>query len=96
MKVQWGKRAERQFLEAIEYIKKDSEQNAEKVGRILLQIIDNLPNHPEQYGLEKYKLPNDGSYRYFIKYHYRISFRVQKNTVKIIRVRHQKRKPSSM
>lgn len=94
MRIQWGKRAEKQFLEAIEYNKKDSDQNAQRVGRTILAVINSISENPEKFGLEKYKQPNDGTYRYFNKYHYRISFRVQTTFIKIIRVRHQKRKPT--
>ncbi len=94
MRIEWNKNAQKQFSQAIEYISNDSEQNAEKVGRIVPQMINKLSENPERYGLEKYKQPNDGSYHYFIKYQYRVSFHIQKNLVRIIRILHQKRKPS--
>lgn len=93
MKIEWGKRAEKQFFKAIEYIREDSEQNAEKVARTLVALINKIPENSERFALEQYKVPNDGSYRYFTKYHYRVSYRVIKSGIKIIRIRHTKQKP---
>ena len=76
MRIEWNKNAQKQFSQAIEYILNDSVQNAEKVGRIILQVINKLSENPERYRLEKYKQPNDGSYRYFIKRLFSILTRV--------------------
>ena len=41
-KVTWGKRAAREFKAVIKYIRKDSEQNADKVKEIILNKINGL------------------------------------------------------
>ena len=94
MIIEWSTTAEKQFFKIIEYIRQDSELNAEKVGRTIIKMLYKLLENRERYRLENYKQPNDGTYRYFIKYQYRISYRVVKKGIKIIRIKHQKRKPS--
>jgi len=43
-KVTWTKKATRQFNAAIEYIRRDSEQNADKVKKKILDKIQQLSN----------------------------------------------------
>jgi len=45
------------------------------------------------YPLDKYKTNNNGNYRAYEIYGYRISFRVTKLTVRIIRARYASRDP---
>lgn len=73
-KVSWDKVALVQFNKAIEYIAEDSVQNAEKVRKDILQKIEELPSLAEKYPLDKYKVNNDGNYRAFELYHYRIAY----------------------
>lgn len=94
MKVAWGKRAEKQFFALVDYIKEDSELQPLKVGRKILEQLKRASIYPENYGLDKYRRMNDGTYRYFNKYSYRISYRVLNNGIKVLRLWHTKRKPS--
>lgn len=66
----------------------DSVQNAEGVRVQLLQKIDQLIAFPDIYPKDKYKANNDGSYRAFELHHYRVSYRIMKNGIKIVRLRH--------
>lgn len=91
--VRWGKIATKNFESAIEYIRRDSIKNAEKVkSDILLQTKD-IAVHPEKHPLDKYKLGNDGTYRAFEKHHYRLVYRVLQTEIKIITVRHTSMEP---
>jgi len=68
-------------------------QNANKE---LFEIIDSserLEFNPERFGLDKYKLNNHGSYRYYEIYHYRIAFRIYKNHIRILSVRSSHQEP---
>jgi len=94
MITEWGKRAVKQFRTAVLYIKNDSYQGAEKFRLGILKQIGKAARHPENYGLDKQKRMNDGSYRYFTKYSYRVSYRVMPHGIKVLRLRHTKRKPS--
>jgi plasmid stabilization system protein ParE len=92
-KICWYKRALRQFNEAIEYIAKDSMQNAEKVKQDILEIIGKLPDYPTIHPPDKYKKDNDGNFRVFELHHYRISYHVSDTEIRILRVRHTSREP---
>ena len=92
--IKWNKKAIRQFDEAIEYIKKQSPANAEKVKKAMLLKIDTLQKYPEHHAPDKYKTNNDGSFRAFELHHYRISYRYKPADIRIIRIRHTKMNPS--
>ena len=47
----------------------------------------------EIYTLDQLKQNNDGSYRTYVKYSYRISYRIMNDVVRILRVRHTSREP---
>jgi len=81
MKAEWGKRAIKQFRAAVLFIKMESYQGAEKFRLGILGQIDKATKHPENYGPDKQKRMNDGSYRYFTKYSYRVSYRVMPNGI---------------
>jgi plasmid stabilization system protein ParE len=93
--IKWNKQALLQFETAIDYIHQDSPQAAEKVRTAILLKIGSLPVRPEKYNPDKFKLNNDGSFRAFEIYHYRISYRVVKDEIRIIRIRHSKMNPKS-
>ena len=83
----------KQFNSAIDYISNDSIQNAEKVRMKILKKIESLSLYPEIYSADKYKINNDGSYRAFELYHYRIAYRVTNKEIRILRIRHTSREP---
>ncbi|MBA4197858.1 MAG: type II toxin-antitoxin system RelE/ParE family toxin [Chitinophaga sp.] len=89
----WNKVALLQFQKAISFIKEKSPQNAEKVKNVLIALIERLSIHPENFPPDKYKQNNDGNYRAFEKYHFRISYYVTAHEIRILRIRHTKRKP---
>lgn len=90
-KVEWNKKATRQLLELYEYILQDSVQNADKVVADIRKVIKFLQKNPYVRSPDRYKRNNDGSYRYFIKHRYRISYRIAiSHTIFIVRLRHTK------
>ena len=91
--IKWDKQAWIQLDSAYEHIKEDSEQNAEKVRADIISKIKEIPNHTSKYRADKYKNNNDGSYKYFEIYHYRIAFRVTEKIVKIMRIRSTHQEP---
>ncbi len=66
---------------------------ADKVTNKLFSSSDVLENHPELYGLDRFKTNNNGTYRAYEVYSYRISYRVLKDKIRILRVRHTSREP---
>lgn len=91
--IRWNKDALRQFDEAIFHIEQHSHTNAENVKKAILHKIDRLKLNPEINSPDKLKLNNDGSYRVFEMYHYRIAYRVLQQEIQIIRIRHTKMNP---
>jgi plasmid stabilization system protein ParE len=76
--------------QAYNYIKKDS---LEKVRDKILYSIQNLIKKPEVHAPDKYKLNNDGSYRAYEVYKYRITYHLSKEQITVIRIRHTKMNP---
>lgn len=93
LSIKWNRKAINQFDEAIEYIERHSVTNAKKAKKEVLMKIDILLKHPEKYNLDKYKTQNDGSFRAFELYRYRISYRYRGTDIRIIRIGHTKMNP---
>jgi plasmid stabilization system protein ParE len=85
--------AKLQLHKAYDFIKTDSLKNAEKVRGKILSTINKLADHPERYSPDKYRLANDGSYRAFEVYKYRIIYHVSPDQITIVRVLHTRREP---
>jgi plasmid stabilization system protein ParE len=73
-KLNWDTVALYEFNTAITYIAKRSIQNADKVKADILKKVDGLLKHPETHTIDKYKQNNDGNFRAFELYHYRIAY----------------------
>ena len=89
----WTPQAIAELRKAYDYICKDSTQNARKVVEELTAIADRLPGQPEMFPPDKFKKNNDGTWRAFEKYHYRISYRITADEIRIVRMRHTSRTP---
>lgn len=92
-RISWDRVALIQFNKAIEYIAEDSIQNPEKVRVEILQKIEEIPGLPEKFPPDKYKADNDGNYRAFELYHYRVAYYVGPGEIRILRIRHTSREP---
>ena len=91
--ISWTKTAVKQFESAISYIALDSIINAEKVSKGIVKQLQKAAGNPEFFPPDKYKKNNNGSYRSFEKYHYRIAYRFTDNVIRVLRVRHTSREP---
>ncbi len=58
-----------------------------------MEAVDKLSTNPERFALDKYKNKNDGSYRYFELYRYRIAYRIYESHIRILRVRSTDQEP---
>lgn len=77
-KVIWSKQALIQ-VEAIHKYISEKSQSLEIADRVLKTLFDStllLETQWEIYARDKCKLNNDGSYRAYVKYQYRISYRI--------------------
>jgi len=93
MVVVWSDSAKAALKKAYLYITLDSLQNAQMVRDELIDLTINLPENPEKYPPDKFKKDNDGTWRAFEKHHYRISYRVLKNQIRVVRMRHTSQSP---
>ena len=89
----WTKRSQLHLKAAYEHIYEDSPQNAIKVVVGIAKAMNKAISNPEFYGPDKYKINNDGSYRAFKTYKYRIAYRYSENIIRVLRIRHTKREP---
>ena len=89
----WTPQAIAELRKAYDYISKDSPQNARKVVEELTAMADRLPAQPEMFPADKFKKNNDGSWRAFEKFHYRISYLIASKEIRIVRMRHTSRTP---
>jgi len=93
VKIVWRKKALTELNNIYKHIKKTSPQSAMKVRSEILTAAGELELHPEIYPLDRFKKDNDGTFRAFEKYSYRITYRVLKTEISILRVRHTSREP---
>lgn len=89
----WTPQASAELKKAFEYIKQDSPANALKVISVIVDIADKIALHPEMFPVDRYKKNNDGSWRAFEKYRYRISYHITQNAIHIVRLRHTSQSP---
>ena len=90
----WSKLALNQIEEIHKYVLENSKsvRIADLIDKILTSS-EVLSNQPELYALDKFKEFNNGSYRAYEIFHYRISYRIFKDEIRILRVRHSSREP---
>jgi len=93
MKVIWSKNGLLQLKESLKDLKEKSPKSAAKIKSEILKTSRNLSYNPEIYSPDRFKKDNDGSFRTFEKYSYRVSYQVEKTRVIILRVRHTSREP---
>ncbi|RYY52617.1 MAG: type II toxin-antitoxin system RelE/ParE family toxin [Chitinophagaceae bacterium] len=91
--IKWDKNAVLYFSEAIKYIRKDSDVNADNVKRDILEKINELSSRPEIHPPDKFKQYNNGEYRAFELHRYRIAYRMSDTEIIIARVRHTRQEP---
>ncbi len=89
----WTPQAITELKKAYKYIAQDSSQNAKKVVDEIVLLTDKLPEKPEMFPPDKFKKNNDGTWRAFEKFHYRVSYRITTKEIRIVRMRHTGRSP---
>jgi plasmid stabilization system protein ParE len=89
----WSKAAKAELHKAYLYILLDSFQNAKMVRDDIIDATINIAEHPEKYPPDKFKNDNDGTWRAFELHHYRISYRIMQNEIRVVRLRHTSRSP---
>ena len=92
-KIEIQHNAKHQLWEVYKYIRKDSLQNAEKVRKKIISTIKELATHPEHHPPDKYCNENDGHFRAYEVYKYRITYYVTDDKIIVLRIRHTKMNP---
>ena len=93
VKISWDIEARNHFYDAIIYIKRQSPQNAEMVKQKVISAVSKLSGSPNKYPIDKYRNNNDGSFRAIELFHFRISYHISENEIRIVRFRHTDMKP---
>ncbi len=94
MVIKWSALAVRNFISIIEFLETENEFNyAKKLQKEILFRINSLTKNPKIYPLDRFKIKNDGSYFAFEVDNYRISFKKSDDEIRVLSVRHTKRKP---
>ncbi len=92
-KIIWENQALENIADALEWISKESVQQAEYVEKAILDKIYELPDRPEKYPPDKFRINNEGSYRAFETHSYRISNKFSDQEIRILRKRHVRQSP---
>ena len=66
---------------------------ADKVIDTIFNATQILEKSPEIYELDEQKYDNDGTFRAFFIYSYKISYRITSQDIQILRIRHTSRIP---
>lgn len=93
MVIVWNIKARNELRSIYKYILRDSYQNAVNVRQDIIAAVLTLTNYPDKHKPDQYKTNNDGSWRAFEIHYYRISYRVTKSEIRIVRLRHTSRSP---
>ncbi len=91
--VVWSRNAEKQYFEIMEDLSERAQEALEKVGNALLDLTTNLAGDYDHHPADRFKSGNDGSYKAALVYSYRISYRITKTQINILRIRHTSREP---
>jgi plasmid stabilization system protein ParE len=89
----WNTDALASFKEALTYIKSESPQGAEIVKLTVLNSLQLIKANPKVFPKDQLKDYNDGSYRAYSIYSYRITYKINETQIQILRFRHSSREP---
>jgi len=93
VEIKWSKRAINQLTDILDFISESGYYSyAQALEENIISKTDNLIDNCTIYPADKYKKGNDGSYRAFEIDEYRISYRITKSLIRIIRIRHTSRR----
>lgn len=90
----WDKIALDHLKEIYDSLKTGDNLNfANKIKNTVLKTAKELLDNPYIYEQDRYKFDNDGSFRAFVKFKYRVAYKITETQIRIIRVRHTSREP---
>lgn len=90
----WTETTKKQLEQIYLYIAEASSINqADNVFEKLVNSTSKLPEHPFKNPPDKYKIENDGSFRAYEIFHFRISYKISEKAIYIVRVRSTHQNP---
>ncbi len=92
-RILWDNKAKENLKNALKFIRKESPQGAQLIKEKIFTTINKLPANPEIFEVDKLKKDNDGSYRVFYAYSYRVVYKITEDAILVLRVRHTSREP---
>jgi plasmid stabilization system protein ParE len=93
LSVVWDRKEYQNFEYILNNIRSQSPLNSIRVKNRVNNIIKKLPDFPYKFEEDKLKRPRSISYRAFSKDNIRVSYRVTKTNIQIVRVKHSKQEP---
>lgn len=93
LKIIWSNDSKNALKLIYDFIKKDSLKNAIIVRNKIVAATKELKLYPYRYPADKLRLENDGNFRAFVIFHYRISYQISEDEIFIIRIRHTSMEP---
>jgi addiction module RelE/StbE family toxin len=92
-KIIWSKRSLRQFKKLYEYIKEESPKGADKVREAIITTSEKLKTTPLMFEADRFKTNNNGAYRAFTEFDFRVTYKVKANRIIILKIIHTSQKP---
>lgn len=81
--------------QALRWVSEESIQGAELVENGIAKKLVQASLNPFRFPADKYKIENKGDFRCFVTHSYRLSFRVKKTEIRVLRIRHVRQKPKN-
>src|SRR5690349_16753921 len=90
----WTETTKKQLEQIYLYIAEASSINqADNVFEKLINSTSQLPEHPLKNPPDKYKIDNEGIYRAYEVFHFRISYKITEEAIYIVRIRSTHQNP---
>lgn len=94
----WSKTAQNQLEKIFFYLFKETKSKniPNKVIDTIYNSVTILSTNWEIYELDEMKISNDGNYRAYEVYSYRISYKITAKEIHILRIRHTSQNPKNL
>ena len=95
MKISWDEAALAAFGDAMEYIANDSYTAALAVAEDIDEALQNASHHPRSHPPDRYRQDGDATFRAFELHSFQISYRIELDSLIVVRFRHTRQQPLS-
>ena len=95
-KIIWSFKAKESLDNIYKYIKNDSLQNAKKVKRKIVEVVDDLLVFPEKYPCETFLDKAKGNFRFVVIWSYKIIYEITVDKIIILDIFHTAQSPTKI